>query len=170
MTQGLEPLSPQLGPWCSTKLNYHHWTNFWTIRLQSWRGSNPRPPAWQAGTLNQLSYTTKFDGLPSVSITVIISVRSWLTFIPTRHMVWHSGKLWFTEKWTAFRKSSRWRDLNPRPRDYKSRALPAELHRHKNWQEVFCHDNGLNLLPPKMVLWKRFISYIVRSQKSGNSN
>ena len=25
--------------------------------LQSWRGSNPRPPAWQAGTLNQLSYT-----------------------------------------------------------------------------------------------------------------
>ena len=57
--------------------------------LQSWRGSNPRPPAWQAGTLNQLSYTTKFDGLPSVSITVIISVRPWLTSTPPRHTGWN---------------------------------------------------------------------------------
>ena len=32
---------------------------------------------------------------------------------------------------------SRWRDSNPRQADYKSATLPTELHRQKNWQELF---------------------------------
>ena len=31
---------------------------------------------------------------------------------------------------SIFCKISRWRDLNPRPADYESAALPAELQRH----------------------------------------
>ena len=57
---------------------------------------------------------------------------------------------------------SRWRDSNPRPPDYKSSALPTELHRHFNRSEcksrykkcigkIFC-DKFSNFLPFKEPL------------------
>ena len=42
-----------------------------------------------------------------------------------------------------------WTDSNPRPADYKSAALPAELHQHNN-QRILCYHKGANLSIKKL--------------------
>ena len=41
------------------------------------------------------------------------------------------------KRWKPCYDWSRWADLNRRPTDYESVALPAELHRHSSRDEVF---------------------------------
>ena len=35
-----------------------------------------------------------------------------------------------------------WTDLNPRPADYKSAALPTELHQHVKQRKLYYHKSG----------------------------
>ena len=59
----------------------------------------------------------------------------------------HSGTLPYSILWW-----SRWTDSNPRPADYKSAALPTELHRH--WV-CACRNSGI--LPQPQANVKCFL-------------
>ena len=96
--------------------------NFTFHLLQSERRvSNPQPPAWKAGALpiELLSLLTKQPQLLSGDRRIRTSEveTTDLQSVPFGH----SGISPF------FNKKSRRRDSNPRPTDYKSVALPAEL-------------------------------------------
>ena len=105
----------------------------WRLR----RGSNPRPPAWQAGTLtnwatepyiwwkqqgsNLWPSACKADALPAELCFQILMVtpRGIEPLLPP----WKGGVL------TAWPRGHNWSflwDSNPQPADYKSAALPIE--------------------------------------------
>ena len=93
-----------------------------TTLLSERRVSNPQPPAWKAGALpiELLSLILASMRQPLLSLwgqedSNLRSSRNRFTVCP----IW---PLWYIPI-----KKSRRRDSNPRPTDYKSVALPAEL-------------------------------------------
>ena len=112
-----------------------HWPIF-QKKSSGRRGSNPRPSAWKADALPtellpQRAFAHKKSGQRWIRTTV--GVRQQIYSLP------HLATLVSAQVFqSAFQNSSsRWRDSNPRPADYKSAALPAELHRLKNNHQHF---------------------------------
>ncbi len=100
------------------------------------RVSNPQPPAWKAGAL-------PIELLPLVDLTIsLLSINSggvrWIrTTEVERQQIYslpHLATLVLPHS------KSRRRESNPRPTDYKSVALPAELLRRFFWY-IFTKNN-----------------------------
>ena len=93
------------------------------------RGSNPRPPAWQAGVLTNC--TTGPNVIKFLWWAFTDSNRGPIGYEPTALTNWAKGpssrqnnqlKLGVLQKWSG------WRDSNSRPHGPKPRALPTALH------------------------------------------
>ena len=88
------------------------------------RVSNPQPPAWKAGALpiELLSLGILFN-----NATSIVTVGTGGFEPPKSKQQIYSLSHLATLVYPHFKNKSRRRDSNPRPTDYKSVALPAEL-------------------------------------------
>ena len=97
-----------------------HWRS-WSGR----RGSNPRPSAWKADALPTELLPQTFQNKSPILLVSGLCGRRWIrTTEGINQQIYslpHLATLVFSQN--SFRTLSRWRESNPRPRDYKSRAL-----------------------------------------------
>ena len=95
--------------------------NLWSGR----RGSNPRPSAWKADALPTELLPQTFQNKSPILLVSGLCGRRWIrTTEGINQQIYslpHLATLVFSQN--SFRTLSRWRESNPRPRDYKSRAL-----------------------------------------------
>lgn len=121
------------------------------------RGSNSRHSAWKADALPTellpLVWAGKDSNLRRLS-QQIYSLPPLATWVPApkSNRFYENPVLLCTHSFKFKSKSWR-RDLNPRPADYKSAALPAELRQHR---ESYLHKS----LPlyAKNLKWSRFFT------------
>ena len=95
---------------------------------REWRGSNSRPPAWQAGALTKLSYTPIYGGPNRTWTCDPLLVRQVLSQLSYRTM-------WCLEA-----------ESNHRHEDFQSSALPTELSRQVA-EELGLEPRHLAILP-----------------------
>ena len=116
----------------------------------------------------QASLTSVFGmgtGGPSPQSTPTVGGRGWIRTIEAESSRFTVCPLWplgnspilnsllksTNQKW------SWWTDLNPRPADYKSAALPTELHQHIGGETacILYQANRLLSIPYTKFLWSR---------------
>ena len=123
--------------------------------LSGKRDSNSRPSAWKADALPTelfprifLEWGEKDSNLRSLTTTDLQSAPVGHFGISPDHFL------------------SRWTDSNRRPADYKSAALPAELHRLKNNHQHFFKDRftpskGTANIDDYFLLAKFFLLFLI---------
>ena len=120
---GIEPPTQGFSVPCSTYWATEAFVNFWkclhTTSIFNWRpgrGSNPRPPAWQAGVL------TNCTTGPQIWWAFKDLNPGPIGYEPTALTNWAKGPKFRLQNALPF--WSGWRDSNSRPHGPKPRALP----------------------------------------------
>ena len=141
---GLEPVTSSLPRKCSTTELHRQKKRSVSHRIVSWsgrRGSNPPPSAWKADALpNELlplsilyircNRSVVFSWWGEKDSNLRTPKRTDLQSVAVGHLAISP-----TSFEGVFKERSRRRDSNPRPADYKSAALPAELLRLLTFQK-----------------------------------
>ena len=119
--RGVEPLTHGLEVRCSIQLSYRC---IWS----GWRESNPRN---QLGRLGLYHWATPAHSNPIFKIYLKIGGGEWIRTTESTANGFTVRPLWPTRELLHIKFYwSWWEDLNPQPTDYKSVALPIELHQH----------------------------------------
>ena len=135
---GIEPTTCWLQVSCSTVEPCQHFK--WRLR----RGSNPRPPAWQAGTLTNWATEPSHGGhnrartCDPLLVRQVLSQLSYATTMVPRRGIEPLFPEWKSDVLTTERTGHwcRLSESNQSPTDYKSVALPDELKRLMSFKDI----------------------------------